>query len=50
MDRAIVLSQDHRLGRLTALGTIKPVQLLEMGDESLLRLVGLVWTMSWRVT
>ena len=50
MDRTIVLDQYHRLGGLTGLGTIKPVQLLEMGDESLLRLVGLVWTMSWRVT
>jgi hypothetical protein len=33
MDRTIVLDQYHRLGGLTGLGTIKPVQLLEMRDE-----------------
>src|SRR5271166_3118613 len=33
MDRTIVLDQHHRLGRLTGLGTIKPVELLEMRDE-----------------
>ena len=33
MDRTVVLDQHHGLGRLTGLGTIKPVQLLEMRDE-----------------
>ena len=33
MNRTVVLDQHHGLGRLTGLGTIKPVQLLEMRDE-----------------
>lgn len=33
MDRPIVLDQHHRLGGLPGLGTIEPVQLLEMRDE-----------------
>jgi hypothetical protein len=33
VDRTIVLDQHHTLGGLAGLGTIKPIQLLEMGDE-----------------
>jgi hypothetical protein len=50
MDRAMVLDQHDRLGLPPGLGAVESVELLEMGDASLLRLVGLVWTMSSRVT
>lgn len=33
VDRAIVRHQHHRLGGLTGLGAVAPVQLLEVGDE-----------------
>ena len=33
VDRTIVLDQHHRLGGLTRLGTITPVELLKMGDK-----------------
>jgi hypothetical protein len=33
MDRAIVLDQHDRFDRLSGPGTIKPVELLEMGDK-----------------
>jgi hypothetical protein len=50
VDWTIVPDQHHPLGGLAGLGTIKPIQLLEMGDEVAAALVGLVCTMSWRVT
>jgi len=33
VDRTIILDQHHRVGRLAGLGTIKPIQLLKVGDE-----------------
>jgi hypothetical protein len=39
MDRPIVLDQHHRLDGLPGLRTIEPVELLEMGEKSLLRCV-----------
>ena len=33
VDRTIVLDQNHRLDRLTGLGTITPIQLLKVGEE-----------------
>ena len=43
VDRTIVLDDDHRLGGLAGLGTVKPIELLERwATKSLLRLVGLV--------
>ena len=48
VDRTIVLDQHDRLGLSPGLRSKETIELLEM--KSLLRLVGLVWTMSWRVT
>jgi len=33
VDRTIVLDEHHRLGGLPGPGTVKPIELLEMGDE-----------------
>jgi hypothetical protein len=44
-------AREHdRFGRPPGLRAVEAVELLEVNDESLLDLVGLVWTMSWRVT
>ena len=50
VDRTIVLDEHRRLGGLPRFGTVKPIELLGWTTKSLLGLVGLVWTMSWRVT
>ena len=50
VDRAIVLDQHDRLGLSPGLRSKEAVELLRWAMKSLLRLVRLVWTMSWRVT
>src|SRR5580692_9913754 len=50
VDLTIVLDQHDRLGLSPGLRSKETVELLQMAMKSLLRLVGLVWTMSWRVT
>jgi hypothetical protein len=50
VDRTIVLDQHHLLGGLAGLGTIEPIQLLEMGDEVAAALGRAGCTISWRVT
>ena len=50
MDRTIVLDQHDRLGLSTGWGAKRWSRCSRWAMKSLLRLVELVWTMSWRVT
>ncbi len=50
VDWPVVLDQHDRLDRPAGFRTIQVIECSRWAMKSLLRLVGLVWTMSWRLT
>ena len=50
VDWAVVLDEYHRFGGLAGSGPYSRSSCSRWATKSLLRLVGLVWTTSWRVT